>query len=1007
MGESLSSATTSILSGSPRQGRRFPLHVHLTLLFTLLIFLSGTVIGVLNYMQSRETLLTAAQDVFGRIGNEAGERLERLRGPIVGAVSLLSRSRLADATTLAERLQAVPLLVETLRLNPAVSAVYAGYGDGDFILVRPLANAEQRQSFSAPRATRYVVQSVERQAGQVQGRFIFLDDKLAVLENRERRDYLYDPRDRPWYREALQVDENIETAPYVFFTTQEVGQTIARRGHRAGLVIGADLTLADLSLLLTASRTTPSSELALFDAQGNMVAYSQPARIVRGDLGGQLLRKSLAEIGSPIMAEVETAFQAGHVDEALTLTAGQQDWNVLIHRVEGAGDKATYLAVAAPEDELLVDAWRHLGRQGLVTLLILILTVPLTLYLSRRVSRDLRTLTAETRAIRRFSFAEGARINSVVREVQELSDTLGRTRRTIRRFLDISAALAAERNFGRLVQRVLKETVDAVDARAGVLYLLGDDEHSLVPEAVRRGAAVDGEDGAEGDADRGDQGQEALLASLDSLSLNGAASALDPVAGVVLSGVTAVSNLLPAGISPGPLRGILGAGPLQLVAVPLKNRSGEVIGVLCLYREQEQDAPAQELVSFIEQLSGAAAVAIENQRLLLAQKALLESFIKLVAGAIDAKSPYTGGHCQRVPELTKMLARAACEARSGPFADFDLDEEGWEALHIAAWLHDCGKVTTPEYVVDKATKLETLYDRIHEVRMRFEVLKRDVEIAYWQALQRGDDEAFARKQRDAELALLDADFAFVAECNEGGEFMAPERIERLQGIAARTWRRTLSDRIGISWEEKQRKARTPEPLLPVLEPLLADKPEHLIEREPADRMSDSNPWGFKLQVPAYKYNRGELTNLAVGRGTLTEEERYKINDHIVQTIVMLSRLPFPNHLKRVPEIAGGHHETMDGRGYPKRLTRDEMSIEARMMAIADIFEALTAVDRPYKKGKTLSESVAIMARMARDHHVDPDLFALFLTSGVYRRYAERFLKPNQIDAVDVARVLAG
>jgi hypothetical protein len=215
--------------------------------------------------------------------------------------------------------------------------------------------------------------------------------------------------------------------------------------------------------------------------------------------------------------------------------------------------------------------------------------------------------------------------------------------------------------------------------------------------------------------------------------------------------------------------------------------------------------------------------------------------------------------------------------------------------------------------------------------------------------------------------------------------------------------RTLDDRIGISHEEKTRKARAPAPVLPVAERLLDDKPEHVIERAPGDRLPADNPWGFKLDVPTLKYNRGELANLAIGRGTLTEEERYVINHHIVQTIVMLSQLPFPKHLKNVPEIAGGHHEKMDGTGYPKRLARAEMSLTARMMAIADIFEALTAADRPYKRGKTLSEALKIMSFMRRDRHVDPDLFDLFLTSGVYRRYAERFLRPEQLDTVDVAQ----
>jgi hypothetical protein len=353
-----------------------------------------------------------------------------------------------------------------------------------------------------------------------------------------------------------------------------------------------------------------------------------------------------------------------------------------------------------------------------------------------------------------------------------------------------------------------------------------------------------------------------------------------------------------------------------------------------------------------------------------------------------------------------MLALAACESDAAPFAQFSLDEQDWETLDIACWLHDCGKVTTPEYVVDKATKLETLYDRIHEIRMRFEVLKRDADVACWKAIADGADRKPAIARRDAEWRALDDDFAFVAECNEGGEFMAPERGERLKRIAGRTWLRTLDDRIGISWEEKARKDRSVAAPMPASEPLLADRPEHLIPRAENERMPPDNPWGFKLDVPEHKYNRGELHNLSIARGTLSAEERYAINDHIVQTIIMLSELPFPKPLRRVPEFAGGHHEKLDGTGYPKRLTASEMSLPARMMAIADIFEALTASDRPYKKPKRLSESIKIMGFMRKERHIDPDLFELFLTSGVYLSYAERFLAPEQIDSVDVSAYVA-
>jgi HD-GYP domain-containing protein (c-di-GMP phosphodiesterase class II) len=192
--------------------------------------------------------------------------------------------------------------------------------------------------------------------------------------------------------------------------------------------------------------------------------------------------------------------------------------------------------------------------------------------------------------------------------------------------------------------------------------------------------------------------------------------------------------------------------------------------------------------------------------------------------------------------------------------------------------------------------------------------------------------------------------------------------------------------------------------LPAAETLLADKPWHRIARDPGELPDPS--YGFRMDVPQDRYNYGELYNLSISRGTLTNEERYKINDHIVQTIVMLERLPFPPTLSRVAEYAGTHHETLKGDGYPRKLNAAQLSIPARIMAIADVFEALTAADRPYKKAKTLSDSIAILAGFRDRGHIDADLFDLFLTSGVYRSYAERFLKPEQIDTVDIAAHLS-
>jgi HD-GYP domain-containing protein (c-di-GMP phosphodiesterase class II) len=386
---------------------------------------------------------------------------------------------------------------------------------------------------------------------------------------------------------------------------------------------------------------------------------------------------------------------------------------------------------------------------------------------------------------------------------------------------------------------------------------------------------------------------------------------------------------------------------------------------------------------------------------------LFTAVTELIADTIDAKSPYTGGHCKRVPEVARMLATAAHASEAAPFKDFRIEtEDQWREFNVAAWLHDCGKLTTPEYVVDKATKLETIYNRIHEIRMRFEVLLRDAQIdAYRKQLAGEVDRSTLEAQLEESQRQIADDFAFVAECNVGGEFMADEKIERLDRIAARTWMRHLDDRLGISQNEATLKNRTPAPTLPVVEQVLADKPEHIIARSNPDPFN-GNPHGFTMTVPEYQYNLGERYNLGIRKGTLSPEDRFKINEHIIQTINMLKHLPFPQSMKNVAEIAGAHHETMIGTGYPRGLKKEEMSVPARIMAIADIFEALTAADRPYKKPKTVNDALRIMSLMRNDQHIDADLFDLFLESGVYRTYAEQFLNPVQIDTVDIAQYLS-
>lgn len=582
-----------------------------------------------------------------------------------------------------------------------------------------------------------------------------------------------------------------------------------------------------------------------------------------------------------------------------------------------------------------------------------------------------------------------------------------RSNTSFKRMIDIGIALSSERDHNRLMETILHEARTICHADAGTLYLREGEQlkfeimlNNTLPELNAGGTSgkqitlppIDLYDEASGEENHKNVASHVALTG-ESINIPDAyeTEKFD------FSGTKRFDTANKYRST-------------SFLTVPMSNHDGDIIGVLQLLNAE--DPESGEVVRFdtdiqplVEALTSQAAVALDNQNLIEAQKHLLDSFIAMIAGAIDAKSPYTGGHCQRVPELAMMLADAACASDEGIFQDFQLNDEQLYELEIAALLHDCGKVTTPEYVVDKATKLETIYDRIHEVRTRFEVLKRDAEIDCLKGIVDGGDKADLKRKLQQRIEQLDDDFMFLAKANIGGEFFSDEDMERVEKIATITWTRTLDDRIGVSHEELKRMQRAPAKPLPAQEPLLSNRPEHIIERDAANRINPDNPLGFKMDEPEHMYNRGEIYNLTIRKGTLSAEERYKINHHMVQTVTMLEQLPFPKHLKRVPEYAGSHHETMIGTGYPRKLSKDDMTLPARLMSIADIFEALTACDRPYKKAKSLSESVRILSFMKKDQHIDADLFELFLKSGVYKTYAEKFLQANQIDEVDISQYL--
>lgn len=527
----------------------------------------------------------------------------------------------------------------------------------------------------------------------------------------------------------------------------------------------------------------------------------------------------------------------------------------------------------------------------------------------------------------------------------------------IEKLNEIGIALSAEKNTPKLLEMILRGAKTILNADGGTLYLASEDKRHLQFEIIMNDSL-----GIMMGANFGEP------IPFDPLPLYDAEGNPNNTMVAAYSAIHKQTINIPdaytaqgfdfSGTRAFDIR--MGYRSKSFLTLPMLNHENELIGVLQLINAKGTEA--NQIVDFStvsqrigESLASQAAIALTNNTLINQFRELFESFINLISEAIDKKSPYNGAHCRRVPSLTMMIADAACKADYGIFKGFTLNEDEQYELRIAGLLHDCGKVTTPVHVIDKSTKLETIFDRIHLINTRFEVLKRDAEIMFLNqkiaALESGYtslipelEDTFRQK-----IAQYSSDQAFLQVCNIGGEFMSEEYKDRLFAIANYRW---------------------------------------------------IDPQGVETNF----LNEDEIYNLNISRGTLTTEERKIINDHIVVTIEMLEQLPYPRNLRRVPEYAGGHHERMDGKGYPKGLTREQMSLPARMMGIADIFEALSAKDRPYKKGKTLTECLHILGNMKLNNHIDPDIFDLFVSEKIYLRYAHEYLDPDQIDDVDETKI---
>ncbi len=987
--------------------RRLTLRVSLLILVTTAVVTACLAITGITYRMSLDTARKMAGAVFADVAERTQERVDDLM------TSTLSFAELGAALPdIAVRPEPDPLrhpgfapMMRMLAIDPALYSVFVGRDDGGFYQwIAPRGDARMAARLGAPAETAWVGRVVLPSASGRAQHWVFLNAAGEVLGRRSDADTDFDPRERFWFRDARPVDAVILSRPYIFHSSMTPGLTAARTVRGGGAVFGADVTLDGLTAFVSALRVSENGRLYVFDEEMVQLAPA-PADATAIDPWRDRLLERAREDGSGSPRLVDVAGTDGIADVSV--------W-------DGPRGRRIHVGVIAP----ISDFAEHLDRLARQVLLVGVLVLagvsPLIYALSRSVARSVDGLAEDAGRIRHFDFSEGGDRSSFITEFDLLAEAFQLMRRSLRvrtrelaiaqakleRMIGLGIAMSGERDADRLLETIMIGAKEIAGAEGSTLFLRTGREtlrFMIVhndPLGLRLGSQ---------DADAG-------LTDVPLFDPDGAPNRDNVVSTAVHEKRTIVID------DPYGSEGFDFAGPRafdarfgyrarSILTVPLMPRGGEVVGALQLVNARHPDTGEPvpfppEVRAFVEALAAQAAVALDNRNLLDALDRMVDGMTHMVAHAVDAKSPYTGAHCVRVPELALMLAEAASRSTQGPFADFAFTTpKQWREFRVGAWLHDCGKVTTPEFVIDKATKLETVVNRIHEVRTRFEVLLRDAEIARLQTVLLGGDVATADATLAERQRQLREDFAFVAACNVGAESMADADVARLKRIAATTWMRHFSDRLGLSEGERARLTEIPERELPATETLLADRPEHVVPRPKGDPAVDPR-YAFNLKVPENLFNFGEVYNLSIRRGTLTEEERAIVNDHIVQTIVLLDNLKLPKDLRRVPEYAGTHHETLTGSGYPRGLTGADLSIPARIMAVADIFEALTASDRPYKKAKPLSEAVAILADFARRRAIDPEVFRLFLESGVYLRYAERFLSPEQIDAVDVAECVA-
>jgi HD-GYP domain-containing protein (c-di-GMP phosphodiesterase class II)/ABC-type amino acid transport substrate-binding protein len=1046
----------------------FSMRVTVVSIFIFLSITTVILALSLQYYFSQALAKDAVNTQFTHISQAVSERVFSIDTESQALVELLAAFPTMGAATDLRALHPASLaMAKSMGLKNYLYAIYVGYENGDFYELINLNNsADLRESLNATTQDRWLVVKILNTAAGRQRIHEYYDETFT-LRHKDQQSSSFLANDRPWYRDAQLSPNVIKTAPYLFHNQQTPGVTYAKNIPNSGAVVAIDISLATQSDFLKQQRFLPSSEAMIFEADGTLVAHSfdvAPPQQTPSSTAIALTDQEKAYIkeigklrvsnelnwppfdfsygGEPygysidfvnLLADkigLEVKYVNGYSWDSLIELFHQRKID-LVHSIFYSAQRESWGIFTTPYLKLpcaLVTLDDKTDITAFSSLVGKTIAIPKGWYLEEFIQANYPEITilpvvdslSSLQAV-----ANGQAYGAI--ETRQVVDYLSQT--YFLEHLKIHPQLpeleTANLSLNIMVHSdqtmladILNRAINAITPkeRSRLNQVWADRntsnsmQHSfsagIVPHKQFVELAKEGRQNGSAQALLTLNGQtylsyvQPINSMFDSNELLGIMVPLDDVMAPYMTKIN-MSVMLT-------LLLLVTLTPLMLY---FSNTIVRPVNALAKENEKikKRDFTAVKPVSsniteFIELSESMNSMATSIEDYQRSQQELLDSFIRLIAQAIDEKSPYTGGHCERVPELALMLAKAASTSQLPAFQNFEINnDDQWREFKIAAWLHDCGKVTTPEHIVDKGSKLETIYNRIHEIRTRFEVLWRDAEIVYWKGVAQGQPEAQLKLQLCQRQEQINDQFTFIANCNVGSERMDDAYIERIKQIGAQTWTRHLDNRLGLSPEETRRFDMKPQ-ALPAIETLLVDTPDHLVQWP--KRPEHPEKFKFDMQPPEYQANLGEIYNLCIRSGTLTNEDRYRINEHVIATIRMLEELPLPEDLARVPEFAGGHHETLIGTGYPRKLSAEQLSIPARILAVADVFEALTAGDRPYKKAKSLSQSIDILHEMAQKNHLDMDLVKLLLSSGVYHDYAKYHLKQEQIDTVNLSEYFA-